>query len=221
MFVAASGTVVLNVVFEGPGDCPPARSEGGCVIEDALARLDCAGASARARFLNSGDITVSAGSTSATSSPDQAGLYQDVALTGLVPGAPVHIHAAGADVPSFDVDLTIPDATFTLTNPVENALVSRSSPLGISWTTGGTAPLADVRVIGENLDGGSIDALCTVPSASPGTQVPATLLAAFKPAARSFVSLKAAVATTAHVSGWDIEVRAEGPFDLREITLGQ
>lgn len=217
MFVAADGTPLLRVEFERGGDCPPAQRDGACTTEDTFAPFDCPGATLP--LPTAGKISVAGESVSKDAVPDDVGGYLDTSLAGLTAGVPLHIHAAGAEVPAFDADVTIPSEMSVFVTPMENAVVSRSGPLDVAWTATDAAPISDVRVFGRHSGGGPVNVLCAFPPTPPAAQVPTTLLGGLDPANRAWASLKPAIVTTVAAAGWDIDVLAEGPFDLKDLTI--
>lgn len=217
LYVLFDGTAGFGVTFEAPGTCPVPKSAGACAVEDTLAPLDCDGTGAV--LPSAGTITVSGGAASVDSSPDKFGFYADTALQGLSIGAPLHVHAAGGDVPAFDADIAIPSAMFAFTSPTPNAAVTRSKALDVAWSATGTAPLSDVRLIGQDASGGSHSVLCRFPSTPEKGQIDAALLSDFADAPNSVSTLKPGMTATVRSASWEIEVLAEGAFDSAKITF--
>jgi uncharacterized protein (TIGR03437 family) len=145
------GTCTVYSNLNGAGD-PPIN--GDPVLLGAGSNFTVAGPA------GSLPVTLSSGKTSATLS--DAGTF-------LVPGSYTITGAGGADVGSFTAAITFPAAP-TLVSPVNNAAVTRSSGMTVTWTGG--APNGNVKIsIASSIDNtyknGSL-AVCKAP-AGPGT----------------------------------------------------
>jgi hypothetical protein len=199
--------------YEGAALASPAcpkTTDGACAIEDCPASdaglpLPTSTASAGTLQITGGTMPVSL-VPSGTSYPPVQGTSR--LWNG---GESIHVTAAGAEVPAFDIGLTAPSYV-TVTAPAwpalgSNLTIDRTQPLTLSWSGGqdGTVEV-QLRVSGAR----QVGVVCMFPAASGSGSIPVTALAKF-PVATTGASLSVDCITDKNTTAgaWSVLVRAD------------
>ncbi len=98
--------------------------------------------------------------------------------TFLVPGAYTAAGTGGADVGSFKAPFTIP-AVPTLVSPMNNATVTRSNGMTVTWTGGSGNVVIELYSPSDNTDTNGTAAVCTAPASAGTFTIPPYVLLAF------------------------------------------
>ncbi len=124
--------------------------------------------------------------------------------TFLVPGAYTVTGAGGADVGSFTATLMIP-ALPTLTSPVNNATVTRSSGMTVTWTGGSGNVVIEVYSPTDNTCTNGAGAVCAAPASSGTFTIPSSVLLALP---------------TTNYAGFVFSTQTEASFTATGLSLG-
>jgi hypothetical protein len=182
--------------------CRTSATFGGCRV-----RTKCVTDDTALTHYSAGLLTIE-GTTTAplTLSPGDSGLYSGAGVADgriSAPSTQLEVHAAGDQVPHFDLSLTSPEPLTVLAPSRATTDVARTTDLGVAWTglTVGTVAVS----IDDGLDEPSSIA-CSFPGAEGAGAIPASALAYFaSPSGRLAISANTSVSTT--FDAWDVMFR--------------
>jgi uncharacterized protein (TIGR03437 family) len=154
--------------------------------------------------LDAGPTIKLTGPNGSVSLPENQGLNEFSPGNFLVPGVYTVTGTGGANVGSFSGTLTIP-ALPTLVSPVNNATVTRSNGLTVTWTGGAGNVVIDIESCTDNTCANGASAVCSAPASAGTFTIPPYVLLAL-PASTS--------------AGFILSTQAEAAFTATGLNLG-
>ena len=180
---------------------------GTCLVYNNLNQSEGPGPIASLAALDAGTNTTVMGSNGSANLPNNAHGQSSLNPMGslLVPGSFTLIGTGGADVGPFSANFTIP-ATSSLTSPVNNATVTRSSGMTVSWTGGAGNVSIQVQSCTDSSCTNGAAAFCTAPASAGSFTIPPYVLEALPAGNNAGVVLTSYAESSFTANGVDVGI---------------
>ena len=139
--------------------------------------------------------------------------------TFLVPGAYTITGTGGADVGPFNTTFTIA-ALPTLVSPVNNASVTRSSGMTVTWTGGSGNVVIELASPTDNTGTNGAGAVCSVPASAGTFTIPPYVLLAFPASNSAAFAFSTAAAAPFTATGLNLEIISLGRYNVASFGFG-